>query len=29
MDVVNAINNCRTKDDNPVTPVQIITVTIA
>ena len=29
MDVVNAINNCRTVDDNPVTPVQVISVTMA
>ena len=29
MDVVNAINTCRTKDDNPVVPVQVISVTIA
>ena len=28
-DVVMAINNCRAVDDNPVVPVQFITVTIA
>jgi peptidylprolyl isomerase len=27
-DVIKAINTCRTRNDNPVTPVQMVKVTI-
>jgi cyclophilin family peptidyl-prolyl cis-trans isomerase len=28
-DIIMAINNCKTQNDNPVTPVQFISVTVA